>query len=652
LSKRPPHSAASVSAPATPLRLPVWAWVGGVLALGFALAASGSLVWQHFSGKALPGCGPQSGCAGIESHPMGKIPFPGAAAEWAGFAGWPASFLGATFYAGLVAWWVLSGRSINRWLRWMVWAGIAVSLAYVVAIVQTMGAGKEPCKYCIASHVANFALLAFMEIGIMVSRSSAPASGLRKTGLLGLPALCGAVVVVLSTGALAVAEGGRASRARAEAESARAEAERAMLQQAADAARRPQAAPTESWNFGPQGFTGRYREGPAEAVARIVIYSDYQCQQCKRIESEARQIRAKFPDKVSVSHKHYPWCSDCNKYLGGQTLHANACWAARAAETAAILKGNDGFWQVHRWLFDRGGGFTDRELSDGLQQLGYDPKVFIPVMTGEGTLRPVQQDVDEAQALGISGTPMVFINGVELKGWEAPRALERTVEAVLNSGAAPTTSANDRPVLAREKYIADWRDETARSQVAGASRHALVNGEGTVEVVVFGDFLESNTAKADAELRAWATKPVGSGGKPIRYIYRFFPGDKACNPSLSRTFFEHGCLAASAAEAAGVVGGPEAYWKMHEWLMTNQKSFGPGSLAAAASAANIDPAAFVAAVQSSQVRAALDDDLAASLAFNVGQIPCIFVNGKVVKRWWREGDNVMERIIDEAAARK
>lgn len=78
---------------------------------------------------------------------------------------------------------------------------------------------------------------------------------------------------------------------------------------------------------------------------------------------------------------------------------------------------------MHRWLFDRGGGFTDQELNDGLTQLGYDPKVFIPVMTGEGTLRPVQQDIDEAQVLGISGTPMVFINGIELKGWEAPRRI-------------------------------------------------------------------------------------------------------------------------------------------------------------------------------------------------------------------------------------
>jgi protein-disulfide isomerase len=382
-----------------------------------------------------------------------------------------------------------------------------------------------------------------------------------------------------------------------------------------------------------------------------VIYSDYQCHQCKRIENEARALRAKYPDKVSVSHKHYPWCSDCNKYLGGRTLHANACWAARAAETAALLKGNDGFWQMHRWLFDRGGGFTDQELSAGLTQLGYDPKVFIPVMMGEGTLRPVQQDVEEAFALGISGTPMVFINGIELKGWEATRALERTVEAVLNSGAAPATSVNDRPVLAREKYIADWREELVLANVAGMPKRELKNGAGSVEVVVFGDFLEPNTAKIDAMLRDWAGKPVGGGGKPVRYVFRHYPGDKTCNTRLPKTFFENGCLAARAAEAAFAIGGAEAYWKMHGWLMSNQQGFGPEAVRRGAAAVGLDPDALVSAADSAAVQGAIAADIADATRFNVGQIPSIYVNGKFVKRWTREGDNVMERIIDEAAAK-
>ncbi len=581
---------------------------------------------------------------------MGKVPLPSGIGEMLSVPAWPASFLGFTFFAAMLAIWLLAARRVGGAVRLAVWVGIAVSVAYLAAIAMTLIAGKDPCKYCLFSHAANFGLLVFMETGIMLARVRSRESRPARTGVLSFPVYAGAVVFAVASGALGYFEGAKVSREAAASEAARAEAESALLEQAA-AARNQPATASETWSFGPQGFTGRYREGPEQARARIVIFSDYQCHQCKRIENEARALRAKYPEAVSVSHKHYPWASACNKYLNGQTLHANACWAARAAETAAMLKGSDGFWQMHKWLFDRGGGFTDQELNDGLAQLGYDPKVFTAVMMGEGTLRPVQQDIDEAQALGISGTPMVFINGIELKGWEAPRALERTVEAVLNSGAPAATSVGDRPVLAREKFIADWRDEAVRANVAGTPRRELAGEGAVVEVVVFGDFLESNTAKVDAQLRAWATKPASEGGMPIRYVFRHYPGDKSCNTRLPRTFFEHGCLAARAAEAAFELGGESAYWQMHAWLMSNQKGFGPEAVRRGAAAIGLDPDALVSAMARAEVQSAIATDLNAAAALAVGQIPCVYVNGKFVKRWWREGDNVMERIVDEAASK-
>ena len=43
------------------------------------------------------------------------------------------------------------------------------------------------------------------------------------------------------------------------------------------------------------------------------------------IEEAVRTILRSRSD-VAVSSKHFPMCADCNVYMNGRTLHANACW--------------------------------------------------------------------------------------------------------------------------------------------------------------------------------------------------------------------------------------------------------------------------------------------------------------------------------------
>src|SRR5207253_1634671 len=58
-------------------------------------------------------------------------------------------------------------------------------------------------------------------------------------------------------------------------------------------------------------FTGRFRHGPEVAPVRLVIYSDYQCVDCNRIELEVRSLLEQHPE-ISLSIKQYPFCHDCN----------------------------------------------------------------------------------------------------------------------------------------------------------------------------------------------------------------------------------------------------------------------------------------------------------------------------------------------------
>ena len=90
----------------------------------------------------------------------------------------------------------------------------------------------------------------------------------------------------------------------------------------------------------------------------------------------------------------------------------------------------DAFWQLHYWLFDRRGSFTKTELVGGLRELGYAEhqiEEFQRIMQSERTLKLVSADVDEAVLLGLHFTPMIFINGVELKGWNVANAVTGAV---------------------------------------------------------------------------------------------------------------------------------------------------------------------------------------------------------------------------------
>ena len=64
------------------------------------------------------------------------------------------------------------------------------------------------------------------------------------------------------------------------------------------------------------------------------MLTDYQCPDCRRLEDEAMRL-VEERDDLSLSIKHFPMCAEatpgvpCNKYVK-RTLHANACWAARA----------------------------------------------------------------------------------------------------------------------------------------------------------------------------------------------------------------------------------------------------------------------------------------------------------------------------------
>ncbi|MHC4963315.1 MAG: DsbA family protein [Planctomycetota bacterium] len=580
--------------PSLPARL-FWPGLGFLL---LAIASSVVLAGAHLEVLTAPGCGEDSPCAQAAASPWGKVPL----------VRWPVSFLGLAWFAALMPAWIAVRGSgvVPRSFRNLVRLGAAFSAMFMVVMI----AGRYACPYCIAAHAGNFAFLAVIEISPVVT------TGARRA----LAWLAAAFVAVtgVQIGLLAVVKG--------EVEQQLAESTQQIIEASQDPDREP--------------FTGRYRMGPADASIRLVIFTDYQCPDCKIIEQQVRAILAKRPD-VSFSSKHNPICTACNPYTN-RNMHPNACWAARAAETAGILRGDDGFWQMHHWLFNRGGSFTDSEITTGLQQLGYDAREFLRVMQGADTLRRVKADIEEAKGLGIHRTPMIFINGVELKGWLAPNSLIRAVDELAASNPPSGNAAQDSPPSAFERYLADWVEQPQRALPADTRAWTMGPDQAAVRVVLWGDYQEPYSSEADAILRRLA---VSRGD--TRYTFRHYPMDRKCNPVTPKNLHPLACYAARAAEAAGAIDGNDGYWAMHEWLFENPDRVSEEALREMAIELGIDEGSLFAEMDAPEVAEAIVEDAQAGKDADLRGIPFIFINEKRVPRWNLDG--VLEAIVEEAA---
>lgn len=622
-----------------PMALPDGIFIAGLVPLIAAVALTGVLVANHLGSLSLPGCRPGGACEQAAAGPWGKVPG----------TTWPVSFVGLAYFVGLLCAWLSSkSAGISPPLKNLVRLGMAVSVMYVIALISE----GHACYYCIGTHVANLLFWLIVE-----SLRPAPGAAWK-------PVVTTAVTFLLASAALGATEwrGKKAEEARQETQLADStkeiiksisnpqkqdDSDSTPVTAANDVApstdgTTPAAAddaPDRPWKG---GFTGRYRLGPEKAAIRIVLFTDYQCPDCKRSENDILALMNARTD-VSVSVKHFPFCTDCNPGVG-KNLHPNACWAARAAETAGILRGSDGFWEMHKALFDRGGGFTNPEFDQMLQRFQYVKKDFVDVMQSAVTKQLIESDIREALWLGLHYTPMVFINGRELKGVFAHQAISRAVAEIVATNPPPATSENDQPPPAADKYVSDWRE--GEMKLPGEDINAWPMGvqQGArLHIVMWGDYQEPNTAKADEIIRRFI-----EGRTDAQYLFRHYPVNQACNKVSQLTKHPNACRMSQAAEAAGLLYGIDGYWKIHDWLMKNQNDYSDQALREAALTMGLMPDALLLKMDSPEVAAGVSFDCELGKRLGLNAVPCIYVNQRFVPRWFRAGDSVLERILQAA----
>ena len=626
------------------IKLP--AFIAGIVLLLICAAAALLLSLEHLVGLSLPGCGAGSPCQQAAASIWGKVPY----------IGWPVSHVGLAYFLALLAAWFPMRHGVPGIVRWIVRLGVLGSIGFTTIMLR----GGYVCPYCLATHAGNVAFWILLE-------SSAYRLGGRgsRRAATRWPLTTGAVAFALVSAALAVVEtqtkhaAAAIAETRFESSSAailaagqRAASEPSLTEPPPPAATEPvEPAPSEIATSEPAsapsvaGFTGRYRLGPERAVLRFVLFMDYQCSACQGTDIELKKLLAEHDD-LSLSVKQWPGDPACNPYTPNR--HTGACLAARAAEAAGILGGNDAFWKLHFWLFDHSGHFTDDELRKAVGDFGFDADEFERVMQSEETARRVYADVEEGFELALSTTPMIFVNGVEFTGWAAGNALTRLVSKVLSANVPAATAENDHPPPATDAFIRDWFTERPFRLLLTNRSWTLGPDTARVRVVVWGDYQQPNTALAERIIREFA-----AGRDDVQYTFHAYPLSRACNPSAEEDENPLACRAAVAAEVAGELGGATGFWKVHDWLMHNPQRLDDDDLCAAVAQMGFDSHVFMLLLDDPGVSAAVANEalLGAETAQRAGlqKTPRIFINNKPVRRWLHGQEPLLRTLLDAAA---
>ena len=91
----------------------------------------------------------------------------------------------------------------------------------------------------------------------------------------------------------------------------------------------------------------------------------------------------------------------------------NAALAARAAQAQGK------FWEYHDLLYEnQSSGFSEGRLVELAREAGLDVEKFESDLASGRYQEAVARDFEEAQQVGISGTPTFVINGEVLAGFQ------------------------------------------------------------------------------------------------------------------------------------------------------------------------------------------------------------------------------------------
>lgn len=203
--------------------------------------------------------------------------------------------------------------------------------------------------------------------------------------------------------------------------------------------------------------------GNPEAAVTVVEFADFECPFCGRAEKTSRLVRREFASKIRFVFRQFPMVK----------LHPYAEKAAEASECAAA---QGKFWEAQEKFYDRQSDLGPAALERYAAELGLDTNRFQQCLASGEMAARVEQDTQDARALGLRAPPTFVVGRRVIEGVPDPTEFKQLIEQEVASYGS-TFKPSEKP---------SQTSASSRLPKATSATHGSFDPRGTVTHPLLG----------------------------------------------------------------------------------------------------------------------------------------------------------------------